>query len=108
MNLHIEGLPVGLSLYQTPTEVSYRIIEGAAKVGRGGVEQDVAALSTYYRAWVHENFDPPELTGKDARNAYLQEKRRLRIATLDNDVDVLVEHVRTAPRHGNHPLVTVW
>lgn len=109
MNLHIEGgLPVGLSLYQTPTEVSYRIIEGASKVGCGGVEHDVAALSIYYRAWVHELYDPPELTGKDSRNAYLQQKRLDKITALDSYVDSLVEHVRTAPRDGNHPLVTVW
>lgn len=82
MNLYLRGY--GMIDPQTPSEVTYRLLK------KGNTESILEAVCAYR----HEQLDPPELTGKDARNAYLQSQRDQRIEEIEEGNRRLRDFVR--------------
>ena len=83
---------VGWDLCQTPTDVSYALLDvGKAKVGTV-LEKDLAVVEAYGN-WLHAWLDPKPLEGKDARNSYLQNQRLEEIAETEAMVEALRTHV---------------
>ncbi len=72
-NLRLPGCPFDIK--QTRTEFTWRMVRAFNPPSREAV------LDAYYEEYIVPLY-PPELTGKDARNPYLIQKRDAEVAQL--------------------------
>lgn len=88
-NIYIKGYPD--FPWQIPTFHTRTILEKAN--GSNAIAFELISK------WVHENYDPPELTGKDSRNKFLINRRNNDIKLLNDRLKQIRTFLLTAPHN---------